>query len=397
MLIVTTVTFGLGAIQKAPCANRAWVERGEDISFFCDTDIPHLYQWEQLGDGRLPYLDPCREAERPCDEYPAFAMYTLRAVASVAGSGGDPYGRFYAGSVLVLLLCALAIAWCLERLGARTILFAAAPVLLTVGTSSWDLFPVALATGGTILFLLLRSDIASGFLLGLGAAFKLYPGALVVPFGAQRVREHAREKAARLAASTALTWLIWNVPFVLLSFAGWYTFFRFNSRRPPDFDSLWLVACKLHVCAPGAVINIGSIALAALGTWWVWRRTTRSRPDLPLWIMGFPMLVTLLLTGKVWSSQYSLWLLPWFAMTSVPPLLFIEYQIAEVAEFLIRYQYFGTLISGQGVPYWVLGVTVVVRAALLTRCLAAWMREPVPVITIPGVTASTHVGSPSVE
>jgi hypothetical protein len=393
MLILTTVMFGVGAAQKAPCANRAWVERGENISFFCDSDIPHLYQWEQLGGGRMPYLDPCREAERPCDEYPAFTMYTLRAIASLSDSGDDPYGRFYAGAVLLLLVCALAITWCLERLGARTVLFAAAPVLLTVGTSNLDLVPVALATGGTLLFLS-RSDIASGVLLGLGAAFKLYPGALVVPFGLERWREHARDRGVRVVASSAATWLLWNAPFAVLGFAGWFTFFRFNSRRPPDYDTLWLLACKLRLCLATTLINVASLGLTIAGTWWIWRRTTRARPDLPRWMMGFPLLVMLLLTGKVWSSQYSLWLLPWFAVTSIPSLLFVEYQFAEVAEFLTRYQYFGTLIAGEGWPYWVLAVVVIVRAALLIRCLAAWMRNPDPVITMPALRASLRARSP---
>ncbi len=99
-----------------------------------------------------------------------------------------------------------------------------------------------------------------------------------------------------------------------------------------------------------------------------------------------------LLTGKVWSSQYSLWLLPWFAVTSVPWFLFLEYQLAEVAEYLVRYHYFGTVISGQGFASWVLGAIVLIRAALLLRCLLHWVRHPDPVIdvfrvaTIPGPT-----------
>ena len=53
MLIVTTVIFGLGAAQKTQCLRRQWVENKSGVVFLCDTDIPHLYAWEQLAGGRL--------------------------------------------------------------------------------------------------------------------------------------------------------------------------------------------------------------------------------------------------------------------------------------------------------------------------------------------------------
>src|SRR5207248_191367 len=147
-------------------------------------------------------------------------------------------------------------------------------------------------------------------------------------------------------------------------FTGWARFFRFNSRRPPDFDSLWEVLCHLHLCPPTPIVNALSVLLAIGGTIWAWRAAQRHDRALPIWIAAFPMLVMFLLTGKVWSSQYSLWLLPWFAVTQVPWFLFVEYQLAEVAEYFVRYHYFGTVISGHGMSYWLLGAIVVLRAAL---------------------------------
>ena len=69
MMLATTVTFGLGVAQKAQCMTRQWVEDKTGVAFLCDTDIPHLYTWEKLADGRLPYLDSCTPiANRQCDE-----------------------------------------------------------------------------------------------------------------------------------------------------------------------------------------------------------------------------------------------------------------------------------------------------------------------------------------
>jgi hypothetical protein len=93
----------------------------------------------------------------------------------------------------------------------------------------------------------------------------------------------------------------------------------------------------------------------------------------------FPLLIAVLLLGKVWSPQYSLWLLPWFALTRVPFATFFAYQLAEILEVLTRYSYFNHLQTGRGATYAVLAVVIVVRAALLVRCLVAWLRDPTPV------------------
>lgn len=379
MLALTAAMVLIGAFQKAPCASRIWVENDKETAFLCDSDIPHLWRWEQLGGGRLPYLDVCVPAEHVCDEYPVATMYAMRGIASLTGDAGDPYPRFYWASTALLLLCALLTTWCLEKMGARTLLFAAAPVLAVTGTTNWDLLPVALATFATLAFFR-RRDSASGVLLGLGAVVKLYPITLVLPFGLERIRRGDKARAAVLLGAAGVVFLGLNVPFAALAFDGWSTFFRFNADRPADYDSLWAVACQFGVCPPIRIVNLGSIALAVVGTAWAWRLATRRRPDLPRWAMAFPLLVMVLLTSKVWSPQYSLWLLPWFAFTRIRTLTFLQYQIAEVLEFLVRYAFFGTLISGEGVPYGVLAAVVVLRAVLLLRCLGAWVRDPCPVV-----------------
>ncbi len=378
MLVLTTLTFSLGVAQKAQCMTRHWVEKRTGVSFRCDTDIPNLYAWEQLAGGRLPYLNPCHPAMHECDEYPVGTMYLMRAVASGVGSGGDPYARFSWLATWLLLGCALWVTWCLERMGARTLLFAAAPVLITTGTLNWDLVPVALATAATLAFLR-KQDIRSGTFLGIGAIVKLYPGLLAIPFALDRLRAGTKDGAVKLGGTAAATWIAGNIPFALLGFAGWATFFRYNSRRPPDFDSLWEVVCKLDLCPPTVVVNVASATIVGVGTWFAWRAASRRAHGLPIWMLGFPLLVVVMLAGKVWSSQYSLWLLPWFALTSVPWLAFFEYQLAEVAEYLARYLYFSTVVSGRGLSYWVLGAILLIRAALLFRCLLIWIHRPDPV------------------
>src|SRR2546421_616705 len=117
------------------------------------------------------------------------------------------------------------------------------PTLLIYAFVNWDLLAVALATVGTLLYLRGR-DRWSGVAIGLGAAAKLYPALLLVPFALGRLREGRRRDAARLLVSSAAAFAVVNLPFVAAAFRPWSTFFRFNTHRPLDWDSLWFVACQ---------------------------------------------------------------------------------------------------------------------------------------------------------
>jgi uncharacterized membrane protein len=173
--------FTVGAVRRRP-ANRAWVEHREGGYTHCYSDVTDLYEWEQLAGGRLPYLDACTPAIHPCDEYPVVSMYVMRVAAWLGGNGADDFAGFFWVNALILLGCALGTVWCLETLGARTILFAAAPTLLVYGAMNWDLVSVALAALATLLFLR-GSRARTGVALGLGAAAKVYPALLLLPFG----------------------------------------------------------------------------------------------------------------------------------------------------------------------------------------------------------------------
>src|SRR5439155_25386812 len=115
------------------------------------------------------------------------------------------------------------------------------------------------------------------------------------------------------------------------------------------------------------------------------------QPDTPRWHLGFPILVAFLLTNKVYSPQYGLWLLPWFALVLPDLRFFLAFEAADVAVFVTRFAFFGHYMAehagGGGVPSvgWTDGVTigffqvaVLVRAAVLVACVVRFLvREPV--------------------
>jgi uncharacterized membrane protein len=361
-----------------PCASTSWLDSQHAGVLQCYTDIPALYRSEQLQGGRLPYLTACTTSTSPCDEYPVASMYALRLAAWLVPPGADAVRWFFGWAALILLACALWTTWCLERLGARTILFAAAPVLLVSGTTNLDLIAVAATTTATVAYLAGRRR-GAGIALGIGAAAKLYPLLALIPFGAEDRRAGDRGAVRSLSGWTVGTALVLNLPFAVAGFASWATFFRLNASRPADYDSIWGVPCAFNACLPNVWVKVAAPVATVALAWWIWRSAVRRQPDLPRWVLLFPLLIAVLLLGKVWSPQYSLWLLPWFALTRVPFATFFAYQLAEILEVLTRYSYFNHLQTGRGATYAVLAVVIVVRAALLVRCLVAWLRDPTPV------------------
>jgi uncharacterized membrane protein len=231
-----------------------------------------------------------------------------------------------------------------------------------------------------------RRDLGAGALLGLGAAAKLYPILLLVPFVAGRFRGREPERGTQLAWAAVGTWVAVNLPFAAAAPSSWWEFFRFNSARPADWDSIWFIACRhisggLSSCENTRLVNVVSALVFAALVAFVWRQKAIRDPGFARWTLGLPVLVLFLLSNKVYSPQYGLWLLPWFALALPNLRLFVAFEAADVAVFVTRFSFFGGLSGFRGLPFAPFEAAVLVRAVILTVCVVAWVRrrEPAPV------------------
>lgn len=379
VLALTGTTLAVALAIRAPCQG-SWAD-GRQYVRLCYSDVAALYgsgdRDRGLEERRVPYIDAQ-------NEYPVLTGLVMWVAALPAST----YPQFFAWTSVLLAGAAFATASALHRMaGRRALVFAAAPTLAIYAFVNWDLIAVALATGATLLHLRDR-DRGAGLLLGLGAAAKLYPALLVIPFAIGRLQEHRRDDARALVLWAGGTWLAVNLPFALLGFERWSEFFRFNSQRPADWDSLWLMLARPHEVLglryEGFTWNIPflnmltGLAFVALAAW-LWFAKRRRHPGFPAWTFGFPLIVAFLLTGKVYSPQYGLWLLPWFALALPDPRLFVAFGIADAAVFFTRFRFFAGFEGlGDGVPFGAFEVAILVRAAVLVVCLVAWVRRPVP-------------------
>ena len=175
-------------------------------------------------------------------------------------------------------------------------------------------------------------------------------------------------------------------------------FFQGNIRRTEDWDSLWLllkhgtgrdgngswlsvvdktpaqptphqwtVPSHLNLAweAAALVLIAGVLVLAFLAP---------RRPRLPQLL--FLTVVAFLLASKVFSPQYTLWLLPLWALARPRWREFLAWQASEILVVVTRYLYFVHLDkSGAGVSYNVFATAVVVRDLMLLFLCALIVRD----------------------
>ncbi|RAY14740.1 hypothetical protein DPM19_13425 [Actinomadura craniellae] len=361
----------LGFLQKLPCQN-ARFDFVRTVTHGCYTDIYPLYYGRELNQGKIPYFDRLADPMGYV-EYPVLSGWFMQGVAwLIRPFGADDGGlAFYLVTVLILALLAvpavLATVYTAGRHGRRAgLMVALSPGLLLAAYINWDLLAVALTALALAAWSRRRPALA-GALLGLAIAAKFYPVVLLGPFLLLCVRAGQWRALGRLLGGTAATWLLINLPVMLFAWTGWGRFYEFSKERGVDWGSVFFYLMNHGMPSVADVdrlnlIGQGSFALLCLLIA-VLALAAPRRPRLPQLL--FLVLAAFMLTNKVWSPQYVLWLLP-LAVLARPKLpAFLVWQAGEVIYFF-------------GIWWYLLSVTQQVDGADLGTTLSALRSFDVP-------------------
>ena len=153
--------------------------------------------------------------------------------------------------------------------------------------------------------------------------------------------------------AAAGVWFALNLPFMLLNFGGWSTFWTYNWYRGIDYGSFWLIISQNGVISwSTTVVNtvvLLLMLLAALGIGWLALGAQR-RPRLVQ--LGFLIVAAYILTNKVYSPQYVLWLVPLAVLARPRWRDFLVWQACECLYFLaIWYNFaYSTSSKQRGLP-----------------------------------------------
>ena len=336
LLALTFLTAGVGLVQKDWCRDHSWAAPGV-YAHACYSDIPPLYYGRGLADGEVPYIG--QDSDRQV-EYPVLTGMAMYLTAKLVPSSTDPGDRsrwYFDINVLGLAVAAAVAVGATALLAGRrpwdAAMFAVAPTLALAGTINWDLYAVALLALGMLAWARER-PVAAGVLVGLAAATKFYPLFLLGPLLVLCLRAgRMREFWSALVAS-ACAWSAVNVPFMLADLEGWSKFYRLSQERGAGFSSIWFVLSQQGRPVPEDMLNLlagGLFAVACAGIA-VLALAAERRPRLPQLV--FLVVAAFLLTNKVYSPQYVLWLLPLAALARPRWRDFLIWQAAEVVHYV---------------------------------------------------------------
>jgi len=438
VLLLAALVLAGGWLFKAPCLNEQQTAQGPQLNWqdnrqytaMCYTDvIPRYGAGDLAPSGAFPYKTSwvqnqgTPQAETRYMEYPVLTGVFQWANAKITDGwaklaalgalpGGAAAAIYFNVTAFWLAWAWLTTVWALVALGRRkkwdAVLAALSPLALVHVFTNFDAIAAALATTGLLAWSR-RRPLVAGLLLGLGGAAKLYPlfflgPLLVLCARAGRIREGLRTTAAAAGA-----WLAVNLPILALFPAGWGEFFRLNSTRPADPDSVY--NALMHFTgwagfdgsggqAPFALnaVSLGLFALACAGVVWL-ALAAPVRPRLAQ--LCFLVVAAFLLTNKVWSPQYSLWLVPLAVLAMPRWRLLLSWMLVDALVWAPRmYYYLGT--ANKGLPEgWFLGAVVVRDVFVVVLCVMVVREALVPaadtvraVLRVPGGRGEHVVDDP---
>ncbi len=344
----------LAYLWKAPCRyGGAWNDNAGQFLNFCYTDIYPLWWNERLAEGAVPYFG------HPV-EYPVGIGFVMELGRRIVGllhtpTSADPAGGvlFYDVTAFLMAVCLLAgvlLTAALAGPGRRSdaLWFALAPGVILTAYINWDLLCGALTLAGLFAWSR-RRPLLAGVLLGLAVATKFYP---LVLFGALFVltlRTRLWRPFLTALGGAAGAWLLVNLPIALLAFDGWKRFYVFSEERPADWGSLWYFFQNKNwpiLGDPELLDTLGVVSLALLCTGIaVLGLAAPRRPRLAQ--LCFLVVGAFLLTNKVWSPQFVLWLVPLAVLARPNRGPLVLWQLAEIWYFLAIWLYLVALSPEQ--------------------------------------------------
>lgn len=327
---VSWIFLALGFLSKANCAGSRTGDDGvislnwdgnRQYTSFCYNDIVPLYGGRGLDQGGFPYAYSWQEGDLTrYMEYPVLAGmfqglmgWTSRVTYPIGEFFGVADAGWYFGVTALVLSCIWigTVYMVFQLTGNRawdTMLMAASPLVVIHAFTNWDIPSIAFMVGA--LFAVTRGkNWLAGILIGLGTAFKLWPLFILGAFFVLAARNKKWAPFGAMFGGTVISWLVVNVPVALKYPDAWREFFRLNEERGAEWTTIYALIDRYaengltpeflnSFTLPAFLLGCAAIGIFGLRA----RREPRVAELIYLIVMAF------LLINKVWSPQYSIWL-----------------------------------------------------------------------------------------
>lgn len=383
LMIALAFTSLLGWQFKGHCVLDGGWSGSEQYTTGCYSDAVPFWDGRGVAAGEVPYF-------RARMEYPVLTGATIwaegRVTRALFGEAAGAAHFLFVVSLVNALLAALVL-YLLWRAGlppSRLWGWALAPPLVLYLAHNWDLVAVVLA----VLALLLAWRgrlVEAGAVTGLGVAAKLFPVVLLPLLGlAALVRRHGDPServldAALVAIAAAAAWLLVDAPVAAVAFENWSEFFRFSSERSGTAASVWELLGQFGLLSTSvARRNLWATILFAGGAGAIVLAGWRHHRD-RLWVLFTPVLAWFMLTNKVYSPQFDLWLYPLLLITCRRPGLIVLFVLGDIAAYFAEFWLFaGQEHAWPATTQGHIALAAALRAAAMLGVIVSAVREAPP-------------------
>lgn len=331
LVVLAILSMSVAVMGKQHCRAEGW-NTPDQFFHACYSDLPLQFQSSGIAQGGVPYVD---SAGGSYLTQPVLTGSLMWAVGQVTPSGSAVERNHWYFDISTLVITGLLLSLVLltaASAGRRrpwdAALVALSPLVVLSGLVSFDLLGVTLAAGG--LFAWSRSrPLLAGLLLGAATTARAYPLILLLALAVLAARTGRWRSWLMTAGATVVTTLAVVGPWAALNAQGVAAFYRTWRSSGAGYGSIWLLPVSLpaapqptwlartgwhpHTLSVRTVTTLVVFSIAAavlLGL--ILALESAHRPRVAQ--VAFVMLAVVVITGKTWPVQASLWLLPLAAL-----------------------------------------------------------------------------------
>jgi uncharacterized membrane protein len=329
---------------------------GQQYTRLCYNDIQPLYGIRHMDQDVVPYVDDrVSPGDDPKDyekhwgflEYPVLTGLVMYAAAKLS----DTADGFLLWNVVFLSLFAVATTFVLYRSvddQRRIAFWALGPPLFLYAFHNWDLIAVFFSVLA-LHYWRRENTLGTGIALALGASAKLYPIFLAPALGVAILRRDRglRRDGWRFGLGFAGAAALVNGPFLLANPNLFLETYRFHLRRSPNFETFWYAlreyGDRWHIQAfrhgtDQQTLGASVLVLLLTGLSGICLLVWRQRLD-PVW-GAFASVLVFMVSNKIFSVQYALWILPFFALLDLRPIKFAAFAAADLYVYWAIFTFF---------------------------------------------------------
>jgi len=228
------------------------------------------------------------------------------------------------------------------------IVFAISPAVLYSLNRNWDIWAIVAMIWAIYLFEKGKFRM-SAVVLAVSVATKFFPIVLLFPIFIYFVRRKEFRTFVEYFLITMGSWLLINLPFMLINFRGWSYFYEFSYKRGLGSASIFEVTGILGFGIPTWSILfyiLNALLFGGLGLY-LWK----SARNVPLTESAFFTMFAFILFNKQYSMQYVIWLaaLAVLALAHLSQkrqftMLYI-YAIWQASELVFQYSFFQQILT----------------------------------------------------